>query len=100
LCLVAGAIWGGMRRSRTDLILLAWVIPYFLLTTLSPAKYMRYSAPLIPALAVLAAGFLVWLVGSRSMMLRLGALAAGGLVVMYSWVYDASYAGLFSSAEP
>lgn len=99
-CAMGGVVWGAIRRHRSDLILLAWVAPYFLLITLSPAKYMRYAAPLLPSLAVLTAGLAIHLLRSRHSGLRLVATAFGTLVVAYTCLYDAAYLGLFSSPEP
>lgn len=42
------------RRSRTDWILLAFLVPYFLMIGFSNAMYARYTLPLMPALFLLA----------------------------------------------
>jgi hypothetical protein len=97
--LVAGAVWGALHRTRFNLVLLAWIVPYFLLVTLSPAKFMRYSAPLIPALAVLAAEVAVYLVLSQVRWPRYAALAASLLALVYTTGYDAAYAQLFSQTD-
>jgi hypothetical protein len=90
-----------MRRHKTELLLLSWIIPYFLLVTFTPAKFMRYSAPLLLPLAILAAAWAAelsarfWNVRSR---LALGAAAC--LVAAYTASYDAAYARLFAAPDP
>lgn len=97
---VAGAATALWRRSRNDLILLAWIVPYGLLVTVSPAKFMRYSAPLIAPLAVLAAALAVRAVATWNPTLRGAVVAAIGGSLLYAALYDAAYAGLFTSRDP
>lgn len=97
--LLAGVGWAALRRTKTEIVLLSWVAPYFLLATLSPAKFMRYSAPLLVPLAVLAAGFAVHVLTSIPRARALLALMAAATVA-YSTIYDAAYAGLFASVDP
>ena len=51
-------------------IILAWLVPYFLITGSFLAKFNRYMAPVDPLLSLLGAGMLwslaLWIVGSRS----------------------------------
>ena len=98
--LVAGAIWAIARRRRLDLLVVLWIVAYFILVTLSPAKFMRYSAPLIPPLAVLAGVFAVDLWGMRAAVVRPLVLAAAVATALYSLAYDAAYAQLFSAQDP
>ncbi|MEK7217110.1 MAG: DUF2298 domain-containing protein, partial [Chloroflexota bacterium] len=62
------AAWGGLalsagrallKRTTADLLLLAWVIPYFALTGAFPVKFMRYLLPITPILLLLAAHLLM-----------------------------------------
>jgi hypothetical protein len=98
--LVAGAIWGAVRRDRATLVLLLWILPYFVLVTLSPAKFMRYSAPLLPPLAVLAGAFLVDVTVAARPGVRVVVLAAAAASAIYTFVYDGAYASLFASPDP
>lgn len=98
-CIVAGVGWALLRRSRRDLVLLSWVFPYFVLVTLSPAKFMRYSAPLIPALSVLAAELIVFLLVVPRRRVRLVAAVAAVLALLYTAGYDAAYAQLFAQTD-
>lgn len=97
--LVAGTVWALVRRTRFNTVLLAWILPYFVLVSLSPAKFMRYSAPLIPALSVLAAELVVFLVLSPYRWPRYAALAASLFALLYTTGYDAAYAQLFSQTD-
>lgn len=98
--LVAGAFWAAIRRHKSDLLLLSWIVPYFLLVSWSSAKFMRYSAPLIPPLTILAGALLVQMVQSKSRLTRLGAAVATAVALVFAGTYDAAYAGLFSSPDP
>lgn len=97
--MVVGVVWALVRRTRKDLVLLSWVIPYFVLVTLSPAKFMRYSAPLIPGLSVLAAELLVFLFIMPYRWPRIVAAVASVLALLYTTSYDAAYAQLFSQQD-
>ena len=41
-----------------EILILSWIVPYFGLTGLFLAKFMRYSVPITPFLMVLAAGLI------------------------------------------
>lgn len=96
-----GAVWAVVKHKSFEILLLSWIAPYFVLVSVSSAKFMRYSAPLLVPLAVLAAGLsvdlMVWL-GRR--WARVGVALALGLASAYTFTYDAAYAGMFSSPEP
>jgi len=49
----------------SDVLLLAWVLPYFALVALAEAKFLRYLEPIIPALVILGAAWLARLVSGR-----------------------------------
>ncbi len=53
------------RARPGELIILSWVVPYFALTGLFLAKFMRYMVPVTPFLMVFAAGLLaaMWRMG-------------------------------------
>jgi Dolichyl-phosphate-mannose-protein mannosyltransferase len=98
--LVLGTLVAAIRRRPIDWILLSWIVPYFLLVTLSPAKFMRYSAPLLVPLAILGAQAAVEVISGGLRVRRSFVAAALGFAILYSASYDAAYAGLFSSPEP
>ncbi len=48
-----------LRRARPgELILLSWIVPYFGITGLFLAKFMRYMVPVVPLFIVMGAGML------------------------------------------
>ena len=99
--LIAGAAWSLWRREKYDLLLLCWLIPYLLLVSFSEAKFMRYSAPLLPPLAVLAGRLVTTaLAQPRPRAARGVAVVAVAFALLYSGTYDAAYAGMFAAPEP
>lgn len=61
---LAVAAWGGLlfslaiairRRHKSDLLLLSWMLPLFLITGSMEVKFIRYLLPLVPFLCLLAA---------------------------------------------
>jgi hypothetical protein len=98
--MLAGTAWSLIRRTRADWILLAWLIIYFVLVSLSPAKFMRYSAPLLPVLAVFSGRFLIDLLRLTRLYGRITVFALAVAAVLISLVYDGAYAALFSSTDP
>jgi hypothetical protein len=97
--LIAGVAAAITRHRKIDIILLSWLIPYFTLVTISPAKFMRYSAPLLPVLAVFGGVIVVNVLSVPARRVRLLAAVCAIGSVVYSSAYDAAYAGLFSSAD-
>ena len=49
------------RRNKGDLLILAWVLPYLLLTGYLQVKFMRYMLPLTPFLIIMGARMLFWI---------------------------------------
>jgi YYY domain-containing protein len=58
-----------LRRAKPgELILLSWIIPYFGVTGLFLAKFMRYMVPVVPLFVVMGAGMLAsryWVLDTR-----------------------------------
>lgn len=52
-------LWG--RLSPGEWVVMAWVLPYFGLTGLFLAKFMRYMVPVVPLFAIFGAGLVAWL---------------------------------------
>ncbi len=53
------ALWRGLRwRSPWELLLLAWTVPYLLITGSFYVKFLRYMLPLFPFLYIMAANML------------------------------------------
>lgn len=54
------ALWRGLRwRGPWELLLLAWVVPYFLITGSFYVKFLRYMLPLFPFLYIMGAKMLL-----------------------------------------
>ena len=49
------------RRNAGDLLILAWVLPYFLLTGYLQVKFLRYMLPITPFLIIMGARMLFWI---------------------------------------
>ncbi len=74
----AGRVVGAVReRSAVDLVLLAWVVPFFLVTGSFDVKFVRYLLPIYPIMILWAAAWL-WRVAQRS---RLGWVALWTVVI-------------------
>ncbi len=66
LIALAGSVWAltksALLRARPgELVVWAWVVPYFGLTGAFLAKFNRYMSPLLPFVLLFAAGLIVWL---------------------------------------
>jgi 4-amino-4-deoxy-L-arabinose transferase-like glycosyltransferase len=56
---VGGLFAALVRRSRQDVLLLAFFVPYYLVIGYAQVRYVRYILPITPVLAVFAAGCLM-----------------------------------------
>lgn len=97
--MLAGACWSLVRRTRADWVLLSWLIVYFVLVSISPAKFMRYSAPLLPVLAVLSGRLMLDLLRMTRPWVRLSTGALMLAAVLFTLVYDGAYVSLFSPTD-
>ena len=52
-----------LRPRPGEWVILAWVVPYFLLTGVFLAKFNRYMLPLLPFMIVLGAAWATWFLG-------------------------------------
>ena len=107
LAALAGSAWAlgkaAINRARAgELIVWAWVVPYFGITGAFLAKFNRYMSPVLPFVVLFAAGLVVCLLQSRvSARLRLAvripglllALAAVGGGVFWSLAYTSGVYG-------
>ena len=70
LAAVAGSAWAlgktVLNRAKAgELIVWAWVVPYFGITGAFLAKFNRYMSPVLPFVLLFAAGLIVWLLRSK-----------------------------------
>lgn len=56
---LAGVIVAVLRRSRPALVVLAFVVPYFVLVSVSQVRFARYTLPMFPAAVLLCGWFAV-----------------------------------------
>jgi hypothetical protein len=98
--MLAGTTWAVARRTKADWVLLSWLIVYFLLVSLSPAKFMRYSAPLLPVLAVFAGRVTIDLWRMSRAWVRVTSAGVVLAASVISLVYNGAYLSLFSSTDP
>ena len=67
----ASRLVGALReRSGTDFVLLAWVLPFFLITGAFDVKFVRYLLPIYPVMILWAAAWL-WRIAERSWLGRI-----------------------------
>ena len=106
--------WGGLiwafvvavrrKASPTLVVMLAWALPYFAFTGAFHTKFLRYMAPLLPFLAVFAAGAAVagyrWLAArwGRRGVLAWSVLAAGVAVFTLGWTL--AFTGVYRQEHP
>lgn len=91
-------LWRGFRhRQPSELLLLAWVVPYFLITGSFYVKFLRYMLPLFPFFYIMGAEMLL------SLRERCAGLAARcawqialGLVVALSLLYSLAFVSIYS----
>ncbi|MFC1512836.1 glycosyltransferase family 39 protein [Thermodesulfobacteriota bacterium] len=90
------AIW---KRTKEHLLLLAIVVPYFLLLTKTSLVLTRYTIPLLPLFSLLIAYFLVEMAG-RSKITK--ALVVTSIIASSSWSLAANlaYANTLKTTDP
>ena len=112
---LAALMWAGLgftglraafKRTRTDILLLAWFLPFFLITGLAEVKFLRYLLPVTPFLAIMAASLsdkgltrLRALRPSRNFLYG-GGVAGLGLVVFAAVFYSFAYANVYTDDHP
>ncbi len=103
------ALWRGLvRREKGDLLLLAWVVPYFLIVGSFQVKFPRYLLPLTPIAVLWAAralqGASAWArrqtPAERGRLLERWAIAATVVVVAGTSFYGLAYTAIYSRPHP
>jgi 4-amino-4-deoxy-L-arabinose transferase-like glycosyltransferase len=84
---LAGIVWAGLKRRRSDLLLLSFIVPYYVLISLWRVRFERNLVALFPLLTVLAARLLAEIVSrllrSRPALRRWeSAILAGAVTVI------------------
>ena len=99
-----------LRRddARMDVLLLAWVAPYFLITGSFEVKFLRYMVPIAPFLLLFGAklAFSLWEWAQRPSRSPVGVLARPILVAVFALAlggtafYGVSYLGVYNDPHP
>ena len=87
------------RRRKGDLLLLAWVLPYFLLTGYVEVKFLRYMLPLTPFLLIMGSRMLLWAhdrVSERSIRHLPLARWGIGFVIAATAFYSLAFVSIYS----
>ncbi len=95
-----GVIYAFIRLKREDILLLAWVVPYFLLAGSWFAKFIRYILPIVPFLALLGARWAVEM--PRRFPGKATSLAFRGftaLVLISSILYSFAYLNIYRQGD-
>ena len=91
------------EKTRLDVLLLCWVVPYFLITGAFHVKFMRYLLPIAPLLTLFGARmlFALWdAAAARRMTLRPAAGILIALVIGGAALYSLAYlAGIYGSTH-
>ncbi len=90
-----------VHRRKGELLILAWVLPYFLLTGYVQVKFLRYMLPLTPFLLIFGSRMIFWAHDEVAKLSRrhLPLVRWGiGLLIAATAFYTLSYASIY--AEP
>ena len=92
------ALWRGFRhRQPSEILLLAWVVPYFLIAGSFYVKFLRYMLPLFPFLCIMGAKMLLslreWFTGRAA---RSAWQIIPGSVVALSLLYSLAFVSIYS----
>lgn len=101
--LVSAGVYAYLKRRKVDLVILAWLVPYLLITGWFEVKFMRYLLPAAPFLILYGArlawwGF-DWLWQKRWKLRYLGPVAIG-LLVATTAHYAIAYEGIYTRPHP
>ena len=98
---VVYAVW---KRDRAALVILAFVIPYYALISLSQVRFARYALPLFPAVTILCGWMVreVWAKASAGPRpwLKWAWVGVCALVGLSTLVYTLALDGLFACPDP
>ncbi len=101
--LLAGLAFAWFGRRKVDLVILAWVIPYLLITGWFDVKFMRYMVPLVPFLVLYGARTLLWagdLLNAFWPQRRYLALVPAAITLVFTGHYVLSFMSIYSGPHP
>ena len=104
--------WGGLalsvvvaffRRRVGEMLLLAWVVPLFLMLVLFEVKFLRYIAPVLPVMVLLGSRWMVagyrW-ARSRSVVLQRAAFIGIAFVLVSTVWYALAFVNIYDEDHP
>lgn len=103
LGLIGAVIAGVLARRKADLVILAWVLPYLLITGWFDVKFMRYMMPITPFLVLYGARVLWWAFETIKAVLpnrRWLQVAPIFLVLVFTAHYSLSFMNVYSGQHP
>ena len=101
--LIAGTAYALAKKRKAELLILAWVIPYFAITGAFQVKFLRYLLPITPFLILMGSWALLklydWMAQMRP---RLKPWLAGGIamLVVATGLYALAYSAIYSRPHP
>jgi YYY domain-containing protein len=99
----AGVVFAWFSRRKTDLVIMAWVIPYLLITGWFDVKFMRYMLPLVPFLVIYGAR-LMWWIGDTLVAIwpqrRYLVAVPAALMLIFTAQYALSFMAIYSGTHP
>ncbi len=98
---VAGLIYALARRSRSDLILLTFALVYYAVIGAAQVRFARYTIPMLPVLALLAARVTIDVCKrtSERKVMAIGCAAALALVMAYTLAYSLSIDRVYAATD-
>lgn len=116
---ITGCIFAGFRlftvKCKSDLFLVVWAIPAFVVYSSLDSKFPRYIVPVLPVMIVLGARFMVelcrinvkeqiaalpWLgLNARKTLKGIG-WAGGVTALIFGWIYGSAYTSMYSKVHP
>ena len=106
---LALAAWGGLlftigmamkHRGKSDLLLLSWILPFFLITGGMEVKFIRYVLPLVPFLCLVGARLFSELYERARGNWRHLVIGTITLVVFCSVFYSFAHVSIYSNPHP
>ncbi|MCZ6538253.1 MAG: DUF2298 domain-containing protein [Chloroflexi bacterium] len=103
LGLIGAVIAAALARRKADLVILAWVLPYLLITGWFDVKFMRYMMPITPFLVLYGARVLWWAFETVRAMWpgrRWLQVVPIVLVLVFTAHYSLSFMSVYSGVHP
>ena len=103
LGLLGAVVAGVLARRKADLVILAWVLPYLLITGWFDVKFMRYMMPLVPFLILYGARLLWWafeVIKSLQPNRRWLQVLPITLVLLFTAHYSLSFMNVYQGQHP